>query len=224
MAPMVFSDVDGKILAANKAFCKMVGRDLGERVGHTSDVFTAPNDRGVTKDVYRRMNAKELNDYCYVKRLTHQNGQIVDVEVSIAPAKTESGETLYYVSSVRDISAQVRNERILTVLAAVNKPAISATDEIQILQQLCDALVSEGEYALAWVGVRDRSSDGDVRIFCAAGETDYLYEGIVSTSELLPNGMGPTGTAFRSGVLQVANDLKTEADYDPWRDRVTQYE
>ena len=224
MAPMVFSNLDGGIIAANDAFCKMVERDRDELIGHNSDVFTGEADRGVTEIVYQRMNAGELADHCYVKRLTHKSGRIVDVEVSIAPARDDDGTTLYYVSSVRDISAQVRNERILTVLAAVNKPAISATDELQILQQLCDALVSEGEYALAWVGVKDRSSDGDVKIFCAAGETDYLYEGIVSTSELLPNGMGPTGTAFRSGVLQVANDLKTEADYDLWRDRVTQYE
>jgi len=223
MAPMVFSDVDGKILAANKAFCKMVGRDLGELVGHTSDVFTAPNDRGVTEDVYRRMNAKELSDYCYVKRLTHQNGQIVDVEVSIAPAKAESGETLYYVSSVRDISHQVRNERILMILAAVNKPAISATDEVEILQRLCDALVSEGEYALAWVGVKARSTVDDVTVFCAAGATEYLYEGIVTTSTTLPSGAGPTGTAFRTGKVQVANDLVTEEAYDPWRESATEF-
>ena len=216
MAPMVFSDLDGKILAANTAFCKMVGRDLGELVGHTSDVFTAPNDRGVSEDVYRRMNAKELNDYCYVKRLTHQNGQIVDVEVSIAPAKAESGETLYYVSSVRDISHQVRNERILTILAAVNKPAISATDEVDILQRLCDALVSEGEYALAWVGVKDTSTQDDVAIFCAAGATEYLFDGIVTTSITLPSGAGPSGPAFRTGKVQVANDLVNEEAYDPW--------
>jgi diguanylate cyclase (GGDEF)-like protein/PAS domain S-box-containing protein len=223
MTPMVFSDLDGRILAANKAFCKMVGRDLGELVGHTSDVFTAPNDRGVTEDVYRRMNAKERDDYCYVKRLTHQNGQIVDVEISIAPAKAESGETLYYVSSVRDISHQVRNERILTILAAVNKPAISATSEVEILQRLCDALVSEGEYALAWVGVKATSTEDDVTIFCAAGATEYLYDGIVTTSTTLPSGAGPTGTALHTGKVQVANDLATEEAYDPWRESAAQF-
>jgi PAS domain S-box-containing protein len=102
----VFSDRDGMVLAVNDAFCQLVGRSGNELVGHDSSIFTLPEDIGISEQVYRRINSGEIDRLRYVKRLLHKNGRVIDVEVSVSPARSRSGLTLYFVSSVRDVTDQ----------------------------------------------------------------------------------------------------------------------
>ncbi|MFI5034854.1 MAG: putative bifunctional diguanylate cyclase/phosphodiesterase [Acidimicrobiales bacterium] len=106
MAPMVFSDRNGMFLAVNDAFCRMSGRSREELIGNDSKQFTYPEDIGITEDVYRRINSGETDQVRYGKRFLHKNGRIVIAEVSISPARDETGRATYYVSSVRDITEE----------------------------------------------------------------------------------------------------------------------
>jgi diguanylate cyclase (GGDEF)-like protein/PAS domain S-box-containing protein len=106
MAPMVFSDRNGLFLAVNDAFCRMSGRTKEELIGNDSKHFTYPEDVGITEDVYRRINSGETDQVRYGKRFLHKNGRIVIAEVSISPARDETGTAKYYVSSVRDITEE----------------------------------------------------------------------------------------------------------------------
>jgi len=44
MAPMVFTDLDDRIIATNDAFCSMIGRTRNELIGFDSKPFTYPDD------------------------------------------------------------------------------------------------------------------------------------------------------------------------------------
>ncbi|HEV3267630.1 MAG TPA: EAL domain-containing protein [Acidimicrobiales bacterium] len=110
MAPMVFTSEKGLLFAVNDAFCDIVGRTREELLGFDSKVFTFPEDIGVTEEVYRRVTSGEIDRIRYVKRFQHKDGRTVAAEVSMSPARDENGETLYFVSSVRDIT----EERALT--------------------------------------------------------------------------------------------------------------
>ena len=50
MAPMIFTDLDDRVIAANDAFCKMIGFDREEVMGRDSKPFTYPEDVGITED------------------------------------------------------------------------------------------------------------------------------------------------------------------------------
>jgi len=106
MAPMVFSDRSGLFLAVNDAFCRMSGRAKEELIGNDSKHFTYPDDVGISEDVYEAINSGETNQVRYGKRFLHKNGRIVIAEVSISPARDETGVAKYYVSSVRDITEE----------------------------------------------------------------------------------------------------------------------
>jgi diguanylate cyclase (GGDEF)-like protein len=56
--------------------------------------------------VYAAINAGETDQVRYGKRFLHKNGRIVIAEVSISPARDETGVAKYYVSSVRDITEE----------------------------------------------------------------------------------------------------------------------
>ena len=106
MAPMVFSDRDGRFLAVNGAFCRMCGRSEEELLGRDSTAFTYPDDIGITEDVYELIRSGAVDEYRYGKRFLHRNGRIVFAEVSICCSRDESGEAQYYVSSVRDVTEE----------------------------------------------------------------------------------------------------------------------
>ena len=106
MAPMVFSDREGLFLEVNSAFCKMCGRSEDELIGRDSKQFTYPEDIGISEEVNRLIKTGEIDEYRYGKRFLHKNGRIVFAEVSICIARDESGETLYFVSSVRDVTEE----------------------------------------------------------------------------------------------------------------------
>jgi len=110
MAPMVFTSEKGLLSAVNDAFCEIVGRTREELLGFDSKGFTFPDDIGLTEEVYRRITSGEIDRIRYVKRFRHKDGRTVAAEVSMSPARDENGETLYFVSSVRDIT----EERALT--------------------------------------------------------------------------------------------------------------
>jgi PAS domain S-box-containing protein len=100
---------------------------------------------------------------------------------------------------------------------------MKGSDELVDPQHFCDDLVNEGGYALAWIGVASIRQNGAVDLVCAAGATEYLYGEMASWWGSKESGLGPSGTALRSGVSQVAANLADGAPDDPWRERATQF-
>ena len=106
MAPMSFADVDDNILAANDAFCEMVGFSREELIGHDSTLFTYPEDIGITEETHQRVLMGHADHVRYNKRYQRKDGSIIDVEVSRAPAHDADGNILYFVFSERDITQE----------------------------------------------------------------------------------------------------------------------
>ncbi len=110
MAPMVFTDLEDRIIAANDAFCAMMGRTRSELIGFDSKPFTYPDDVGITEASHERFLHDEIRQVRYVKRYLHKDGRMIVVEVSKSPARDKTGKTLYFIISERDIT----EERMLT--------------------------------------------------------------------------------------------------------------
>ncbi|HEV3186849.1 MAG TPA: PAS domain S-box protein, partial [Acidimicrobiales bacterium] len=223
MAPMIFTDMGDRIIAANDAFCQMLGFDREELLGFDSKPFTYPDDLGITEETHRRISHGEAEQVRYLKRYLHKNGSLIVAEVSKSPARDEHGETLYYVISERDVTETVKKDRLLTLLSAVNKRAIHVSSEVVFLQELCDVLVQEGGFPLAWIGTPSPLVDGGVDVAVASGVTDYLYGDMVSWHGTTESGLGPTGTALRTGESQVVQDMTIDESYSPWRERAAEF-
>jgi diguanylate cyclase (GGDEF)-like protein/PAS domain S-box-containing protein len=106
MSPMLFTDLDDKIIAVNDAFCQMLGRTKEEILGYDSKPFTHPEDVGITEQTHSHITHGELRQARYVKRYLHKNGRTIIVEVSKSPACDATGKTLYYIISERDITEE----------------------------------------------------------------------------------------------------------------------
>ncbi len=137
---------------------------------------------------------------------THQrrDGSVFPVEVS--SRSTESGGRRLVQSLIRDVTIRQKAEaelrranRALRMLTNCNEALIRATEEQQLLEELCRIVVEVGGYRLAWVGMAGSGDHKPVHPVAKAGSDEaYLATaGITWADE--PRGRGPTGTAIRTG-------------------------
>jgi diguanylate cyclase (GGDEF)-like protein/PAS domain S-box-containing protein len=104
MAPMIFTDLNDRVFAANDAFCTMIGFTREEVLGQNSTPFTYPEDIGITEESHGRILRGEVGQSRYVKRYVRKDGRLIYVEVLRSPARDEDGNILYNVISERDIT------------------------------------------------------------------------------------------------------------------------
>lgn len=113
MAPMLFVDLEDRVIAANAAFCRMTGYTPDELVGRDSSGFTHPDDLGVTEASHRYVSSGHSDQDRYRKRYVRKDGTVIFVEVLRSTARDEEGRALYYVISERDVTEErLLNERI----------------------------------------------------------------------------------------------------------------
>jgi diguanylate cyclase (GGDEF)-like protein/PAS domain S-box-containing protein len=106
MAGTILVDLEDKVLEVNDAFCQMVGRNRNEIVAKRSELFTHPEDRSISDKAHHRLTSGELDQVSYTKRYLRKNGQVIVVEVSKSAVRDASGSTLYFVTSVRDVTKE----------------------------------------------------------------------------------------------------------------------
>ncbi len=133
------------------------------------------------------------------------------------------GATVGVISSFVDVTLQIQREHTMRLMGEVNRFATTSSVEVELFQRLCDEIVAIGDYSLAWIGEPSESEDGVVHICYSAGKTAYLYDDIVSSLAWKETGVGPTGTALRTGLTQVANDLKHQSNYGEWCSRASRF-
>jgi signal transduction histidine kinase/CheY-like chemotaxis protein len=112
-----------------------------------------------------------------------------------------------------------RVNRALKVSSECNQALVHATEETELLQNICRNIVEIGGYRLAWVGYAESDEYKSVRPVAQAGfEEGYLEAAKISWADTL-RGRGPTGRAIRTGKYQIAQNFHTDPDLAPWRDQ-----
>jgi diguanylate cyclase (GGDEF)-like protein/PAS domain S-box-containing protein len=116
-----------------------------------------------------------------------------------------------------ELTAQGRVTRALEMVNAGNHALIRATDEQQLLTDICQAAVQTGGYPLVWVGYARDDRGKTVRPVAVAGvHQDYVAQVKASWADN-QRGRGPTGTAIRTGQTIVGGDAASDPRMAPWR-------
>ena len=116
-----------------------------------------------------------------------------------------------------------RLNRALRVLSTTSQILIRATQESDLLQEICRIAVEVGDYRLAWVGYAEQDDNKTVRPVAQAGFEDGYLETLRITWADAERGRGPTGTAIRTGKPSIARDMRTEPRFAPWRAEATRH-
>ena len=88
---MAITDLNRGIIAINDSFCKMLGRNREEFLGHSMAQVTLSEDQKSSDDLTALLLTGEKSQVVYTKRYHHKDGQIVWAEVSKSLAHNEVG-------------------------------------------------------------------------------------------------------------------------------------
>ncbi len=122
---MALVSPEGKWLRVNRSVCKITGYSEAELLERTFQDITHPDDLELDLENVRKMLAGEINTYQMEKRYYRRDGTIVWVLLSVSLVRTKSGEPLFFISQIQDITRQKTSEQRLA----------KATAEIKRLQE-----------------------------------------------------------------------------------------
>jgi PAS domain S-box-containing protein len=116
-----------------------------------------------------------------------------------------------------------RSNRALRTVSECNQALMRATDETELLNEICRIVVDHGGYRMAWVGVAVRDPVRSVRPVAQAGvESGYLEQAHISWADT-EHGRGPTGTAIRTGQPKLVSDVATDPSFVVWREQALEH-
>lgn len=111
-----------------------------------------------------------------------------------------------------------RLRRVLHMHSAINRALLEATDEADLLDRVCQAVLDVGGYRLVWIGEVGHDPERSIRPLAQAGDEGGYLESAHITWADEPRGQGPSGRAVRTGEPQSAQDLQEDPAFEPWRE------
>jgi diguanylate cyclase (GGDEF)-like protein/PAS domain S-box-containing protein len=225
---LLVQDPDGAVLDRNAAATRLLG--LGSLSTEAQAVFDPWN--GAVREDGARFEHDALPSVEVLRTKSPLLDVVVGVDLPGQIRRWLSVDTYLLVvddvvrgtvSAFDDIDTQFHERHLLKLLAEVNRVVMSTSDESESLLHLCTTLVERGPYALAWIGAESDDAARTIEVCSCAGASDYLDEVVTSASEDSVLGLGPTGTALRTGTIQVAADLATHPGFEPWRARAARF-
>ncbi|RAU21204.1 hybrid sensor histidine kinase/response regulator [Paramagnetospirillum kuznetsovii] len=113
--------------------------------------------------------------------------------------------------------------RAVTILTRSTEALVHATDEYDLLDDICRIGAEVAGYRLTWIGYARPAPGKLVMPIASAGTAlDYLDRIEVSWGEG-ESGDGPTGVAIRSGQPCIVSDTEADPRFAPWRDAAREY-
>ena len=121
--------------------------------------------------------------------------------------------------AVRERTAELRKtNRLLRMISACNQALVGIDDEKELVQAICQLILDEGGFRMAWVGYADQDAARLVRPVGNAGfEDGYLDRAAITWADT-ERGRGPTGTAIRERRICTSTDFLSQPELIPWRE------
>ncbi|MBI3223198.1 MAG: EAL domain-containing protein [Nitrosomonadales bacterium] len=113
---------------------------------------------------------------------------------------------------------QRRLNRALHLLSDCNMALVHAEDEYKLLAEICRLCVERGGYLMAWVGYAEHDEAKAVRPIAQFGYESGYLDGVNITWADTERGQGPTGTAIRTRVTSVNQNMLDNPAMAPWRE------
>jgi PAS domain S-box-containing protein len=221
---IIIIDHDRTIAWVNPAFTNLTGYSAEEVLGKSARILQSDqHDPALYEDMWRKL--REGSVWRGEISSLRKDGGMYFEEVTITPVRATDGNISHFVAIKIDVTERNRSEselrrlnRALSTLSRCNAVLVHATDEAQLLNQICEILVHVGGYRLAWVGSAEHDERKTVRLASKSGFDDGYIEKAQITWDDTERGSGPTGTAIRAGDVCIARDILRNPQFRPWRD------
>ena len=100
---------------------------------------------------------------------------------------------------------------------AIHALMVREREPKRLLAEACKILVETRGYQFAWIGQVEPGSKRVVPVARAGKDSGYL-DAVSITWDETPTGLGPTGTAIRTGLPMACQDVATDPRFAPWKE------
>ncbi|MBK7258946.1 MAG: GAF domain-containing protein [Ignavibacteriae bacterium] len=112
-----------------------------------------------------------------------------------------------------------RLNRELRAISGCNQALLRATDEQELLNDICRIIRDEAGYTLVWVGLADPNKRDALIPVAWSGESEELVETARTRwSDLAGQGLGLSASVLRSGEIAIVPDIATDERMESSRD------
>ena len=221
-------DLDtGMLVDVNPAAETLMGYSRAELLGMDVTMLFPEPERKQAQDKLQRPGQFSYHSGFHIQR---KDGRCLPVMISSSESLELTGRSLR-ICEFQDITElEEREHRLKTqnwaLLAYAGAALALATARTfkDLLKAVCDAIVHDSIYVLAWVGVTENDLDKQIKVAAAAGSAAGYLDGLhLSWSEKEAWGKSPTGVCIRTNSLQITDDTETSAAFEPWRERARRF-
>ena len=116
-----------------------------------------------------------------------------------------------------------RLNQLYAALSQCNQAIVRCINEQELFQQICRDAVNFGGFKMAWIGLKDETSQLVKSVASFGAGTEYL-EGIeISIDPNDPKGNDPTGTCIRENKVFWCQDFQHDPATVPWHEREARF-
>jgi PAS domain S-box-containing protein len=153
------------------------------------------------------------------REFTQQDVDFVQSVANILTTAIDRVERERRIEQQRERLAALNN--LNGIIRDIVSVLIDQSTREDVEQLVCERLAASDSYEFAWIGAVEGDTD-EVALRTEAGVEGYLDDVTISVDDS-EHSQGPTGQAFRTGNVQVCQDVLTDPDYEQWRDRASEY-
>lgn len=215
---IIARDLGGKIISWNPAAERMFGWSQEEVLGRPLPII--PKNQ---QDEFRALDQRKFQGITMLGlelRRQRRDGSLIDVRVSSAPLHDGAGALTGIMGIIEDITEPKRMEetlrqvsRALKAITECHQALIRATDETELLNEVCRIIVEVGGYRMAWVGFAEHDAGKAVPPVAQKGFDEGYVEQLNLTWGDKERGRGPTGKAIRRGKPVICRDTQVDPDF-----------
>ncbi len=165
----------------------------------------------------------------YEEPQTTPDGDRIWLRTSKVPLLNSEGKTVGMLGTYEDITAHKQAEEqilqlnhLYAMLSQINQVIVRVSDHEVLFREICRAAVEQGEYRMAWIGLRDETIQAIKPIAFAGYEQGYLAKIQLPLNPDAETGRGPGVTSVRENRCVTIQDIATDPRMGPWREEALQ--
>jgi PAS domain S-box-containing protein len=178
---------------------------------------------------YCANNVAKKQDHDFEYRMITADNSIIWIR-DLVTLFIENDEVVKLYGVMLDITEKKQAEEslkkahlALKAITECRQVLIHATNEKNLLQEICKVLLHTIGYRFVWIGFAENDAEKTVRPVAQAGYEEGYLENITISWGDNELGQGATGRAIRTGKPCFAQNIATDPKYAPWRSQAQQH-
>ncbi len=222
----IVHDFEGRITDVNRKTCSQSGYSRSELLTMRVLDLEQDFDMPTAQSLWGRAQPGET--FSFPGRHRRKDGTFFPVEVHLSVYIRDGIRTMvaliHDVSLRKSVEAQrERQTQLYQALSEVNQAIVRMEDQSKLFPLVCRMAVDFGGMKVAWIGLRDEATERIRAVVSYGAGADELRDVWVSSRTDVPEGLGPSGMAWREQRNVVVNHFLESPITGPWKAQAAHY-